>query len=88
MKMNELTQYELWINLPTSVTDVKSYLNLRDCEVLSSEFIFKNDKPSYNRWDVLVELPTPRKDIRGYLEGRVNCHLVTSFEKKEEANVN
>jgi hypothetical protein len=82
--MNKPTQYELWIDLPTSVTDVESYLKLRDCKVLSSEFVGKIKTESINRWDVLVELSTPRRDVRGYLEGRVNCNLVASFERKME----
>ncbi|MEK6826949.1 MAG: hypothetical protein AABX99_00500 [Nanoarchaeota archaeon] len=83
MKMNEPAQYELWIDLPTSVNDVDSYLNLRDCEVLNSDFVGQINNPNFNRWQVLVELPTPRKDIHGYLEGRIKCRLVASFEKKE-----
>ncbi|VVB83358.1 Uncharacterised protein [uncultured archaeon] len=82
MKMNEPAQYELWVRLPASVAeaDVESYLNLRDCQVLSSEYVdnFKDG----NMWNVLVELSTPRDDVKGYLEGRVKCHVVRS-ERKE-----
>jgi hypothetical protein len=94
----ENQSYELWINLPTYVKDVKSYLHLSDCEVSSFKFISDNhdkllgdsfNNGDFNRWQVFIELSTPRKDVRGYLESILNCNLVLCSEKKKEtANAN
>ena len=85
--------YELWIDLPTYVRNVKSYLNFGDCEVISLEEIplpsnsnidkkelFNNGE--FKRWKVFAEFSIPRKDVRGYLESILNCNLVLCSDKK------
>jgi hypothetical protein len=91
----ENKQYELWIDLPTSVKDVEDYLYSRNYDVKSSteipltfgENIDKNqlfNKGNFKRWKVLIELTAPLKDIRGNLTSRLNCNLVACFPKSIE----
>ena len=80
-------QYELWINLPSSITDVQRYLGSQSREVLLSEEIFEGE--NFKRWKAVVQFDYPIKDVKGIIESGLDCKVIGCFKlNKELENAN